>query len=98
MPFSVILVHGGPGTGPRVHRHPYPEVFVVEAGAATFRLGDEDVVVGAGPRRRQPVGRAARVPEHRHGRAPAHRIHGAGRFATEWLEGDDPVWTSPPRR
>jgi mannose-6-phosphate isomerase-like protein (cupin superfamily) len=24
-------------------------------------------------------------------------IHGAGRFDTEWLEGDDPVWTTRPR-
>jgi hypothetical protein len=24
-------------------------------------------------------------------------IHGAGRFDTEWLAGDDPVWTSKPK-
>ena len=47
VPFSVILVHSGPGVGPKVHRHPYPEVFVVEAGEATFRLGDDEVVVTA---------------------------------------------------
>ncbi len=29
VPFSVILVHSRPGVGPRVHRHPYTEVFVV---------------------------------------------------------------------
>ena len=47
VPFSVILVHSGPGVGPKVHRHPYPEVFVVESGEATFRLGDDEVVVTA---------------------------------------------------
>lgn len=36
VPFSVILVHTKPGGGPAVHRHPYPEVFIVEAGEATF--------------------------------------------------------------
>jgi len=45
LPFSVILVHARPGAGPRVHRHPYPEVFLVEAGEATFRIGDRTLVV-----------------------------------------------------
>ena len=40
MPFSVILVHSKPGVGPKLHRHPYAEVFVVESGEATFRIGE----------------------------------------------------------
>lgn len=48
VPFSIILVHSQPGVGPKLHRHPYAEVFVVEAGEATFRLGEETVVVPAG--------------------------------------------------
>ena len=28
VPFSVILVHSRPGVGPKLHRHPYAEVFV----------------------------------------------------------------------
>lgn len=36
VPFSFIRVHSRPGVGPRLHRHPYHEVFVVEAGEATF--------------------------------------------------------------
>jgi len=39
LPFSVIVVHSRPGAGPRVHRHPYAELFVVESGEGTFRLG-----------------------------------------------------------
>ena len=97
VPFSVILVHGGPGTGPRVHRHPYPEVFVVEAGEATFRLGDEDVVVGAGHVVVSPSGVPHGFRNTGTGELRLTAIHGAGRFDTEWLEGDDPVWTSPPR-
>src|SRR5215510_865660 len=46
--FSVILVHSAPGVGPKVHRHPYPEVFVVESGEATFRIGDSTIVVEGG--------------------------------------------------
>jgi mannose-6-phosphate isomerase-like protein (cupin superfamily) len=37
-PFSVILVHAAPDAGPRLHRHPYPELFVVESGQARFQL------------------------------------------------------------
>src|SRR5438552_13465251 len=31
VPFSIILVHSEPGVGPKLHRHPYAEVFVVES-------------------------------------------------------------------
>jgi quercetin dioxygenase-like cupin family protein len=36
------------GTGPSLHRHPYDETFIVEAGSATFTLGDETLELGAG--------------------------------------------------
>ena len=29
-----------PGEGPRLHRHPYEEVFVIHEGQATYTLGD----------------------------------------------------------
>jgi quercetin dioxygenase-like cupin family protein len=48
VPFSIILVHAPPGAGPRLHRHPYAEVFVVESGEARFQLGDDTMVVVAG--------------------------------------------------
>jgi mannose-6-phosphate isomerase-like protein (cupin superfamily) len=36
------------GTGPSLHRHPYDETFIVEAGSATFTIADETVEVAAG--------------------------------------------------
>jgi quercetin dioxygenase-like cupin family protein len=36
------------GTGPGLHRHPYDETFIVEAGSATFTIADETVVLAAG--------------------------------------------------
>jgi quercetin dioxygenase-like cupin family protein len=36
------------GTGPGLHRHPYDETFIVEAGSATFTIGDETVELSAG--------------------------------------------------
>ena len=90
VPFSVILVHGGPGTGPRVHRHPYPEVFVVEAGEATFRLGDEDVVVGAGHVVVSPSGVPHGFRNTGTGDLRLTAIHGAGRFDDRVARGRGP--------
>ena len=36
------------GQGPDLHKHPYPELFVVETGTAVFTAGDEEVEVAAG--------------------------------------------------
>ena len=73
VPFSVILVHSGPGVGPKVHRHPYPEVFVVESGEATFRLGDDEVVVTGGHVVVSPSGVAHGFTNTGDRRAPADR-------------------------
>lgn len=97
VPFSVILVHSQPGVGPRVHRHPYPEVFVVESGDATFRLGDEALVVAGGHVVVAPSGVAHGFTNSGTGELRLTAIHGAGRFDTEWLEGDDPAWSSLPK-
>jgi len=45
---SIFVVDVPPGKGPALHVHPYPEVFVVEEGSATFTVGDEQVEASAG--------------------------------------------------
>ena len=86
------------GAGPRLHRHPYPEVFVVESGEASFQLGDDTMVVHGG----QIVVGPANVPHGftNTGTEPLRltAIHGAAEFHTEWLSGTDPVWASTPKR
>jgi mannose-6-phosphate isomerase-like protein (cupin superfamily) len=94
VPFSVILVHSRPGAGPKVHRHPYAEVFIVESGRATFRIGDETVEVEGGHVVVSPAGEAHGFTNTGEGELRLTAIHGAGRFATEWLEEPDEVWTS----
>jgi quercetin dioxygenase-like cupin family protein len=37
-----------PGTGPGLHRHPYDETFIVEAGSATFTIADQTLELAAG--------------------------------------------------
>ena len=98
VPFSVILVHAAPGAGPRLHRHPYPEVFVVESGEASFQLGHDTVVVRGG----QIVVGPANVPHGftntGTGQLRLTAIHGAAAFDTEWLSEPDPMWASKPER
>jgi len=45
---SIFVTTYAKGEGPDQHLHPYPEVFVVEAGVATFRVDGEEYEVGAG--------------------------------------------------
>jgi mannose-6-phosphate isomerase-like protein (cupin superfamily) len=97
IPFCVILVHSSPGVGPKLHRHPYPEVFIVESGQATFQIGDETVIVEGGNVVVSPSGEAHGFTNTGSGELRLTAIHGSGRFDTEWLAGDDPVWRSKPK-
>lgn len=36
------------GVGPRLHRHPYTETFILRSGRALFRVGDDEVVAVGG--------------------------------------------------
>ena len=94
IPFCVILVHARPGAGPKLHRHPYPEVFIVESGRATFRIGDESMVVESGNVVVSPPGETHGFVNSGDGELRLTAIHGAGRFDTEWLAGPDPTWSS----
>ena len=98
VPFSIILVHSEPGVGPKLHRHPYAEVFVVESGQATFQLGDETFVVDGGHVVVGPPDVTHGFTNTGAGELRLTAIHGAGRFDTEWLAGPDPVWTSRPNK
>jgi mannose-6-phosphate isomerase-like protein (cupin superfamily) len=72
------------GIGPRLHRHPYDETFVVYSGAARFTVGGEVVEAHAG----QILVAPALVPHTfvTLGEYSAHHIHASDRFITEWLE------------
>jgi len=96
VPFSIILVHTDPGGGPKLHRHPHAEVFVVESGQASFRIGDATTVVEAGHVVVSPPGEAHGFVNSGTTELRLTAIHAASRFDTEWLAGPDPVWSSKP--
>lgn len=74
------------GAGPRLHRHPYPETFVIRSGRALFRVGDDELVAVGG----QILVAPANVPHKFTVIGPelyeAVHIHASDVFVTEWLE------------
>jgi quercetin dioxygenase-like cupin family protein len=48
IPTSIFITSYERGRGPDLHFHPYAEAFVVQAGTATFTVGDEQIDVAAG--------------------------------------------------
>jgi mannose-6-phosphate isomerase-like protein (cupin superfamily) len=83
---SLILVDMPPGSGVRLHRHAYGEVFVVQEGRATYRVGSATVDVTAP---RVLIVRAG-VPHgfvnSGDGQLRQVDIHLNDRIITEWLE------------
>ena len=45
---SFFLVKSEPGTGPCLHRHPYPETWIVRSGKARMTADGEDFEAGPG--------------------------------------------------
>jgi mannose-6-phosphate isomerase-like protein (cupin superfamily) len=82
---SFFPSHNRPGTGPKLHRHPYEETFVVEAGDVLFTVGEETIEAGPGDVVVVPAG----TPHKFVSRGEEHRqfsIHPVARMETEWLE------------
>jgi quercetin dioxygenase-like cupin family protein len=83
---SVILDHSEPGHGPRLHRHPYDETWVVQEGNVTFQLGDERHQAGPGDIVVAPPGVSHKFTNDGPGRSNLVCVHSSPTFVTEWLE------------
>jgi quercetin dioxygenase-like cupin family protein len=82
---SLIFVDAPPGRGPSLHTHPYAEVFVMEAGEATFTAGDETRIVGPGDVVIVPPNTPHGFVNSGEGNLRQLAIHLNSRFITEWL-------------
>ena len=74
-----------PGVGPRLHRHPYAETFVIRRGSATFTVGTEVFEGHAGQILVVPAQTPHKFTTGPNGYEAVH-IHANVRFVTEWLE------------
>ena len=83
---SFFLIDAPPGDGPSLHSHPYEEIFVIQAGQVTFRVGDATIEATGG----QIVIAPAGIPHKfiNSGKTLLHsiNIHPSSRMITEWLE------------
>ena len=83
---SIIFVDLDPGRGPRLHRHAYPEVFVIQEGRARYTAGLTTREVGPGDVIAVPAGVAHCFEAI--GDVPLRQLslHLAPEMLTEWLE------------
>jgi quercetin dioxygenase-like cupin family protein len=83
---SFFLGRFPPGTGPRLHRHPYEETFIIEEGSATFTVDGETVEAQAGQIVVVPAGAAHCFVSSGDGALRQLSIHPSDHMVQEWLE------------
>lgn len=89
VPVSFFMVWTQPGRGPRLHSHPYAEVWALQEGQVTFRVGDQTLETAAEKVVIVPAGQPHAFKNT--GTTPLRMvcIHPQGQMETEWLEADD---------
>ena len=83
---SIILDNSEPGHGPKLHKHPYDETWVVQEGQLTFQLGDQLLKIGPGDIVIAPPDVPHKFTNQGPGRSRMVCIHAAPRMQTEWFE------------
>ena len=83
---SVILDDSEPGHGPRLHKHPYDETWVVIDGHLTFQAGEDQLAAGPGDIVIVPPEMPHKFTNNGPARCQLVCIHASPAFVTEWLE------------
>ena len=83
---SFFLSDTAPGKGPDLHKHPYDEVFVVQEGELTFKVGEDTIEATGGQIVIAPAGSPHKFVNSGTGRSRHIDIHTSRRMITEWLE------------
>ena len=83
---SLILDHSQPGQGPRLHRHPYDETWVVIDGNLTFHSGEDRLKAGPGDIVIVPPDTPHKFINDGPGPSSLVCIHAHPTMVTEWLE------------
>jgi mannose-6-phosphate isomerase-like protein (cupin superfamily) len=82
---SFFVTNAAPGRGPKLHTHPYTEVFIVQEGEGTFTAGDEQLLVTAGNVIVVPPETPHRFENTGDTTLRQVSIHDAGQMQTTWL-------------
>ena len=84
----ILFVDAAPGQGPRLHRHPYEEVFITLEGEASFVADGEETQVRAGDVVIVPPTMPHSFRNSGEGRLRQIDIHLSPVFSTGWLDGE----------
>ncbi|WP_254016964.1 cupin domain-containing protein [Mesorhizobium escarrei] len=74
------------GGGPRLHMHPYCEIFIIRTGTGLFTVGDQQIEASAGQILIVPPDTPHKFTNLGPGPLETTDIHENGSFITEWLE------------
>ena len=85
---SSFLIHQPPGHRVPLHRHPYEETFIVQAGVATFSVDGDTLEVPAGNVVIVPAGAAHGFTNNGDEVLRQVSIHPSDHVIQEWLEED----------
>lgn len=83
---SLIFIDLEPGGGPRLHRHPYKEIFIVLEGEAIFTVRSEILARSAGKVLVVQPGVPHKFVNSGLARLRQVDVHESPVFVTEWLE------------
>jgi mannose-6-phosphate isomerase-like protein (cupin superfamily) len=83
---SLILDESEPGQGPRLHRHPYDETWVIQQGNLTFQVGHDRHRARSGDIVIVPAGESHKFINEGPGRSKLVCIHANPTIIGEWLE------------
>lgn len=74
------------GHGPKLHRHPYDEIFIIRQGCALFTIGDKQLEATAGQIVFGPANVAHKFINLGPGRLETTDLHASASFVQENLE------------
>jgi mannose-6-phosphate isomerase-like protein (cupin superfamily) len=74
------------GGGPRLHRHPYVETFIIREGVGVFLIGGQEIEASTGQIIVVPANTPHKFKNLGPGPFSSIDIHENGEFVTEWLE------------
>ena len=83
---SYFFVDNEPGQGPDIHRHPYPETWVVLEGEARITIGDATIIAVEGDTATAPAGMWHGFKNCGAGRLRVLCIHASDRIIQEWQD------------
>lgn len=83
---SFIWVDMPPGGMVRLHKHPYPEIFIIQQGVSTFTIGSTTLEAHTGQIVIVPADTPHKFMNAGHSRLKQIDIHLSRQFLTHWLE------------